>query len=122
MSDPEDARSSQAPFPTTRWSRVAAAGDPVDPGSRAAPGGHAEAGQPGRFEALRATLGGGRGTPHAEVAARLGTTEAAVEAAARRLRRRYREVLRERIAATLEDPTEAAIDAEIGDLFAALEG
>jgi RNA polymerase sigma-70 factor (ECF subfamily) len=70
---------------------------------------HAEAGQSERFEALRTTL-----------AARLGTTEAAVEAAARRLRRRYRAVLREQIAATLNDPTEAAIDAEIRDLFAAL--
>jgi len=81
---------------------------------------HAEAGQAERFEALRPTLGGGRSTPHAAIAARLGTTEAAVEAAARRLRRRYREVLREQIAGTLDDPTEAAIDAEVRDLFAAL--
>jgi RNA polymerase sigma-70 factor (ECF subfamily) len=81
---------------------------------------HAEAGQAERFEALKATLGGGRGTPHAAIAARLGTTEVAVEAAARRLRARYRETLREQIAATLDDPTEAAIDAEIRDLFAAL--
>jgi hypothetical protein len=42
------------------------------------------------------------------------------EAAARRLRRRYYEVLPEQIAATLDDPTEAAIDAEVLDLFAAL--
>lgn len=83
---------------------------------------HAAAGQSERFEALRPTLGGGRATPHAALAARLGTTEAAVEAAARRLRARYRAVLREQIAATLDDPTEAAIDAEIRDLFAALGG
>jgi RNA polymerase sigma-70 factor (ECF subfamily) len=81
---------------------------------------HAEAGQLERFEALRPTLEGGRSTPHAEIAARLDTTEAAVEAAARRLRRRYREALREQIAATLEDPTDDSIDAEIRDLFAAL--
>ena len=81
---------------------------------------HAEAGQSERFEALRPTLGGGRSAPHAAIADRLGSTEAAIEAAARRLRRRYREVLREQIAATLDDPTEAAIDAEVHDLFAAL--
>ena len=81
---------------------------------------HTEAGQSERFEALRPTLDGGRATPHAAIADRLGTTEAAVEAAARRLRRRYREVLREQIAATLDDPTEAAIDDEVRDLFAAL--
>jgi len=82
-------------------------------------GEYAAAGQSERFEALRATLGG-RSISHAEVAARLGTTEAAVEAAARRLRARYRTALREQIAATLDGPTEAAIDAEIRDLFAAL--
>jgi RNA polymerase sigma-70 factor (ECF subfamily) len=81
---------------------------------------HAEAGQSERFEALRPTLDGGRATPHAAIVDRLGTTEAAVEAAARRIRRRYREVLREQIAATLNDPTEAAIDAEVRDLFSAL--
>jgi RNA polymerase sigma-70 factor (ECF subfamily) len=80
---------------------------------------HAEAGQAERFEALKELLGG-RATPHAAIAARLGTTEAAVEAAARRLRARYREALREQIAATLDAPTESAIDAEVRDLFAAL--
>ena len=38
MSHPVAAPSSKAPFPTTRWSRVVAAGDPVDPGARAALG------------------------------------------------------------------------------------
>lgn len=81
----------------------------------------AAAGQSDRFEALQATLGGGRATvPFAELAARLGTTEAALQAAATRLRRRYRAILREQIAATLDDPSDAAVDAEIRDLFAAL--
>jgi RNA polymerase sigma-70 factor (ECF subfamily) len=81
----------------------------------------AEAGQAGRFEVLQATLGGGRSAvSYAELAARLGTTEAAVQAAASRLRKRYRALLREQIAATLDDPTDAAVDAEIRDLFAAL--
>jgi RNA polymerase sigma factor (sigma-70 family) len=72
-----------------------------------------------RFEALRATLTGDGGrVPHAELAAQLGLTEGAVQVAVHRLRRRYREVLRNLIAATVEDPSE--IDDEIRDLFAAL--
>ena len=82
---------------------------------------HAEAGQAGRFEALKEALGGpGRSVPYAMLAARLGTTEAAVQAAVSRLRKRYRALLREQIAATLDDPTDAHIDAEIRDLFTAL--
>jgi RNA polymerase sigma-70 factor (ECF subfamily) len=36
MSDPEAGPSSKAPFPTTRWSRIALAGDPAEPGAHAA--------------------------------------------------------------------------------------
>ncbi len=72
-----------------------------------------------RFEALRPTLtGDGRRVPYAELANRLGMTEGAVQVAVHRLRRRYREVLRELIAATVGDPTE--VDDEIRDLFTAL--
>jgi RNA polymerase sigma-70 factor (ECF subfamily) len=79
----------------------------------------AGAAQRERFEVLRATLtsDGGR-VPYAELAARLGLTEGAVQVAVHRLRRRYREILRQSIAATLEDP--ADVDDEIRDLFAAL--
>ena len=45
-------------------------------------------------------------------------TEAAVKKAAQRLRGRYREVLRERIAETVEDPGQ--VEDEIRELFAAL--
>ena len=55
---------------------------------------------------------------HATIAADLGTTEVAVEAAARRLRKRYREALREAIAATVDGP--GGLDDEVRDLFAAL--
>ena len=55
----------------------------------------------------------------ASTAARLGSTEGAARVAAHRLRRRYGELLRQEIAATLADPAE--IDDEIRDLFAALE-
>jgi RNA polymerase sigma factor (sigma-70 family) len=72
-----------------------------------------------RFEVLRATLTGDSGrVPYAELASRLGLTEGAVQVAVHRLRRRYREVLRALIAATVDDP--AQIDEEIRDLFAAL--
>ena len=36
MSDPRASTPSKAPFPTTRWSRVVEAGDPAEPGARAA--------------------------------------------------------------------------------------
>ena len=50
----------------------------------------------------------------------LGMTEAAVQQAASRLRKRYREALRDEIAATLDDPSDAAVESEIRDLFDAL--
>jgi RNA polymerase sigma-70 factor (ECF subfamily) len=81
---------------------------------------HAEAGRSERFEVLQDALRGDRRITHAELAARLGITEAASQAAVSRIRKRYRTPLREDIAATLYDPTDAAIDAEIRDLFAAL--
>lgn len=81
---------------------------------------HDGAGQAERFEVLARALDGGRSVPYAALAAQLDTSETAVQAAVSRLRKRYRAILREQIAATLDDPTEAAIDAEILDLFAAL--
>jgi RNA polymerase sigma-70 factor (ECF subfamily) len=73
------------------------------------------------FERLQGVLtGGSRSVPYAEVAGQLGLTESAVQQAASRLRKRYREALRAEIAATLDDPTDAAIESEIRDLFDAL--
>jgi RNA polymerase sigma factor (sigma-70 family) len=82
---------------------------------------HRDAGseQLARFEALRATLtGDGHRVPYAELAAQLGLTEGAVQVAVHRLRSRYRALLRELIAATVDDPAE--IDDEVRDLFRAL--
>lgn len=79
----------------------------------------AAAGQSARFEALRpALLGDGRRAPYAAIAADLGLTDEAARAAASRLRRRYRALLREEVAGTLDDP--AAVDDEIRSLFGAL--
>lgn len=73
------------------------------------------------FERLQGTLPGGTRTePRSVIAADLSMTETAVQQAASRLRKRYREALRAEIAATIEEPTEAAIESEIRDLFDAL--
>jgi len=56
--------------------------------------------------------------PYAQAAASLELTEGAVRVAVHRLRRRYRELLREEIAQTLSDPAQA--DEEMQVLFTAL--
>jgi RNA polymerase sigma-70 factor (ECF subfamily) len=71
------------------------------------------------FEALKGVLtDGARCLSQAELAHRLGTTEAAVQVAVHRLRKRYRDSLREAIAATVADPAE--VEDELRALFAAL--
>jgi RNA polymerase sigma-70 factor (ECF subfamily) len=71
------------------------------------------------FEVLKVVLtAGARPAPQADLALRLGTTEAAVQVATHRLRARYREALRSAIAATVADESE--VDDELKALFAAL--
>jgi RNA polymerase sigma-70 factor (ECF subfamily) len=73
------------------------------------------------FDQLRVVLTEGPGSiPYATIAARLSMSEAAVQKAASRIRRRYGKLLSAQIALTLHDPTESAIDEEIRDLFDAL--
>ena len=62
----------------------------------------------------------GEKTParHAQLGQALGMSPGAVKVAVHRLRRRYRELLREEIAHTLDEP--AQVEEEIRDLFAAL--
>jgi RNA polymerase sigma factor (sigma-70 family) len=57
-------------------------------------------------------------TSMADIAAQLDITENAAKVATHRLRKRYRELLRQEVAQTLADPAE--IDDEIRQLFAAL--
>jgi RNA polymerase sigma-70 factor (ECF subfamily) len=79
----------------------------------------ARAGKSRLFEALRpALLGTAERTPFAEIAADFEMTEEAARAAAHRLRRRYRALLREEVARTLDDP--ADVEEEIAALFACL--
>src|SRR5580704_14646130 len=80
----------------------------------------ADAGKSEQFQELKVFLiGEHAGATYADVAVRLNATEAAVKMAASRLRRRYRELLREEIAETLSRPDE--VDDEISKLFATLQ-
>ena len=76
------------------------------------------------FEQLRPLLspssGGDDAQSHATLAASLGLTEEASRAAVYRLRKRFREILRDVVADTLENPTEAAVDEELLALRSAL--
>ena len=55
---------------------------------------------------------------YAEIAVALGMTEGAVKKAAQRFRQRYRDILRARIAETVDGPEH--VEAEIRALFAIL--
>jgi RNA polymerase sigma-70 factor (ECF subfamily) len=71
------------------------------------------------FERLKPYLTAGKGSaPYRDVAEDLGITEGAVRTAVHRLRKRYRELLRDEIAQTVTSDDQ--IDEEIRDLFTAL--
>jgi len=77
-------------------------------------------GGPERFERLSSFLtGDDAGTPYKQVAARLEMSESAVKVAVHRMRKRYGQLLREEVAATVDDP--ARVDEEIRYLFRAME-
>ena len=76
------------------------------------------AGKAALFEALKPFLtGDGKGDSQAAISARCGMSEGALKVAVHRLRRRYRELLRDEIAQTVASPDE--VDEEIRALFAA---
>lgn len=79
---------------------------------------HARDGRLDRFEACRGTLTGQSKQPMAELAKLFNTSEGAVRVAIHRMRQRYGEILREEVAGTLDDDQD--VQAELGDLFAAL--
>ncbi len=60
------------------------------------------------------------GASYQDVSEDLGMNQVALRKTVSRLRERYREIVREQIAATLKDPTEAAVEAEIRSLWAVL--
>lgn len=80
---------------------------------------YAARGNGGLFDRLKVVLTQGkRSVPVAAIAAQLDMTESAVYVAAHRLRKRYREILEEQIAATLDDPS--GLEDEIRSLFEAI--
>jgi RNA polymerase sigma-70 factor (ECF subfamily) len=71
------------------------------------------------YEQLKgALLGEDSALSYAEIGAAVGMSDAAVKKAAQRLRQRYRELLKERIAATVDGPE--AVEEEVRELFAVL--
>ncbi|MFA6287190.1 MAG: sigma-70 family RNA polymerase sigma factor [Opitutaceae bacterium] len=71
------------------------------------------------FDALLPCLAGrSSDAPHAAIAKKLGLSEPAVRVAAHRLRKRYREILRDEVSQTVARPED--IDAELRHLLAAL--
>jgi RNA polymerase sigma-70 factor (ECF subfamily) len=79
----------------------------------------ASTGKARQFELLKETLTGGRAViNYTAVAAELSISEEAARQAAHRLRRRYRELLREEVAATVE--SDAEVEDEIGRLLSSL--
>jgi RNA polymerase sigma-70 factor (ECF subfamily) len=82
----------------------------------------AAAGKGRHFELLKGAISGDadHNVPYATAAAELDMSEPAVRQAARRLRQRYRELLRAEVAETVADPAE--IDDEIRSLFEILGG
>jgi RNA polymerase sigma factor (sigma-70 family) len=78
------------------------------------------AGKERLFEALRSSLmQEGLEETYAGIAARLGTSEAAIKMAALRLRRRFAELVRLEIGRTVVDPAE--VEAELNDLMTAFD-
>lgn len=69
-----------------------------------------------QFHVLKPFLGGSEESPYADAAKQLQLTESAARMAASRLRRRYRELLRDEIAETVASPAE--VDDEVARLFA----
>jgi RNA polymerase sigma-70 factor (ECF subfamily) len=80
---------------------------------------YAANGRADAFDRLKVVLTQGKGVvPAAELAIQLGTTESAVNTAVHRLKKRYKAILQQEIAATLDDPAE--VDEEISWLFEAM--
>ena len=80
---------------------------------------YASRGQAALFDGLKESLAGGGGAEgHAAAAHRLGMNEGAVKVAAHRMRRRYRDLLREEIVRTVDRPEE--VDGELRHLFGVL--
>jgi RNA polymerase sigma-70 factor (ECF subfamily) len=72
------------------------------------------------FNHLKAYLVGSGDAPYGDLATKLGITEGALKTGIHRLRKRYRDLLREEVAATVADPQ--SVDAELRFLASAMSG
>jgi RNA polymerase sigma-70 factor (ECF subfamily) len=82
-------------------------------------GEYERAGRAAQFDQLKFILTAGpQSVPYATLAARLGTSEGTVQGAVHRIRKRYRAILLEEIAATLDDPK--GVEDEVRTLFEVL--
>jgi DNA-directed RNA polymerase specialized sigma24 family protein len=80
-----------------------------------------ESGRTALFERLKIVLSDGpRSLTYASIGAELGMSDIAVQSAVQRLRKRFRALVREQIAATLDDPTSGEMEDEIRSLYTAL--
>jgi RNA polymerase sigma-70 factor (ECF subfamily) len=79
---------------------------------------HASEGKSLMFEELKGTLEAGRDVPYADIAHRLGVSVGSVKVIVHRLRRRYRELLRDEIAQTVGEPSQ--VDQELRNLVEVL--
>jgi RNA polymerase sigma-70 factor (ECF subfamily) len=66
------------------------------------------------FEELKGTLELGRDVPYTEIARRLDVSPGAVKVMVHRLRKRYRELLRDEVAQTVGEPSQ--VDQELRNL------
>ena len=76
------------------------------------------AGKERQFERFKRFLSGGTGSEYRDAGSELALSEGAVRVLVHRLRRRYRELLREQIRRTVESPEQ--VEEEIRHLFAAI--
>ncbi len=83
-------------------------------------GEYERAGKGDVFAALHPILGGDELGPYADLAAQTGLSEGAVKVAVHRLRKRYRQLLREEIAQT--SAPGADVEEELRGLYGALQG
>jgi len=80
-----------------------------------------ESGKSSLYDRLKVFEGGDKnGPPYTQVALELGLTESGVKSAVSRLRQRYRELVREEVAHTVERPEE--VDGEIRYLITVISG
>jgi len=77
-------------------------------------------GRPEHFEQLKVFLLGQSDAPYATLAREMNTSEGALKVAIHRLRKRYRELLRQEIADTVADPAE--VESELRYLAAVVTG